>query len=94
VLVFLTITLVTIYQAGVVSNYFPYSNFVYALSARSFGTILINIFTLWFYGVRKSVTKRPAVVRFSNYLIFLHCGLAVSYMLMLADEYNTINIGA
>lgn len=85
---------ITVVQAPGPSNMaYSYRNYVLAITARSAMVIAINVFTSWYFGIRSSTNQRPAVIRYSNYLIILHSCILVGNMCSISERMETANFG-
>lgn len=89
---FLTICLTSTLSPGEANYVFYYSNYVKVIVARAAVTIAFNIFTLWFFGIRVS-KERPAVIRYSNYLIILYSATLIGNLCLLSRRLETANFG-
>jgi hypothetical protein len=87
-----TIGLVTVNSSGESNYIFGYVNYVMVIVVRSAMTIGINIIILWYFGIRSS-TERPAVIRYSNYLIILYSSTLIANLCVVSRREATANFG-
>lgn len=89
---FLSICLTTALTPGESNYVFSYRNYVMVIILRSALTIGFNVFTLWYFGIRSS-NERPAVIRYSNYLIFLYSATLIGNLCLVSRRSETANFG-